>query len=216
MTCTDFCLVRHGETVGNRQGILQGWYDSPLNENGIRQAQAVAAYLQDRHFGAAYSSDSKRAMQTLVRVAERHSGLSVTAVPELREWHLGELEGRPQKELFKEYSTIISAFRHETGNIQAPGGENRMEFQTRVETFLLAVARKHPGKTILIGTHGGTLQRIFRMATGVLDDGNIIPLPANASVSTVRFYNVSGEWELCSWNICEHLRGLDTCQTLLY
>ena len=44
---TEFIFVRHGETKANRDGILQGNIDVPLNDIGIRQAHAAADYLAD-------------------------------------------------------------------------------------------------------------------------------------------------------------------------
>lgn len=35
-------LVRHGESEGNRDRIVQGWYDSPLTELGREQADLAA------------------------------------------------------------------------------------------------------------------------------------------------------------------------------
>ncbi|KAL7283673.1 hypothetical protein ACG7TL_003109 [Trametes sanguinea] len=54
-------IVRHGETEENRQGIMQGQLDTPLNAAGVRQAELAADALADVPFGAAYSSDLQRA-----------------------------------------------------------------------------------------------------------------------------------------------------------
>ena len=40
-------FIRHGETDWNRQGLIQGWTDTPLNDTGHRQARAVAQALLD-------------------------------------------------------------------------------------------------------------------------------------------------------------------------
>ena len=64
MEPTCFILLRHGETEANKAGILQGWYESPLDENGIRQVECAAEYLKERHIDAIYCSDLQRAIQT--------------------------------------------------------------------------------------------------------------------------------------------------------
>jgi broad specificity phosphatase PhoE len=51
-------LVRHGETLFNRRGLMQGWVDSPLTEAGVEQARHAAEQLRDRPLVAAYSSTS--------------------------------------------------------------------------------------------------------------------------------------------------------------
>ena len=54
-------IVRHGETDYNRQGIVQGQIDTPLNEAGVEQARLAADALEDTPFEVAYSSDLQRA-----------------------------------------------------------------------------------------------------------------------------------------------------------
>ena len=41
-------LVRHGESTGNREGVLQGQSDYNLTETGKKQAQAVGRELYER------------------------------------------------------------------------------------------------------------------------------------------------------------------------
>lgn len=63
-------IVRHGETEENRQGIMQGQLDTPLNAAGLRQAELAADALEDVPFGAAYSSDLQRARKVRTRLRE--------------------------------------------------------------------------------------------------------------------------------------------------
>ena len=57
-------IVRHGETQDNVERRFQGWIDTPLNETGLSQAQAVADRLKGEIIGAIYTSDLSRAKQT--------------------------------------------------------------------------------------------------------------------------------------------------------
>ena len=59
-------LMRHGETLFNTMDVNQGQCDSPLTENGIRQAKAAKAWFDAHnvHFDAVYSSTSERACDT--------------------------------------------------------------------------------------------------------------------------------------------------------
>ena len=61
---TKLCLVRHGETAWNAEHRVQGQLDIPLNEIGLRQAQALGTALKGERFDAIYSSDLVRARQT--------------------------------------------------------------------------------------------------------------------------------------------------------
>ena len=59
-----FLIVRHGETVWNAEGRIQGHSDTKLSDHGVLQAQAVARRLADATIDAAYSSDLARASET--------------------------------------------------------------------------------------------------------------------------------------------------------
>lgn len=63
-----FFVVRHGQTLFNVMGKVQGWCDTPLTEEGVRAARSLGRGLADVDFTAAYSSDSGRAVQTLQAV----------------------------------------------------------------------------------------------------------------------------------------------------
>lgn len=52
-----YYYVRHGQTVFNAEGRMQGWCDSPLTENGINDAYKAKEILKDVVFRYAYSSD---------------------------------------------------------------------------------------------------------------------------------------------------------------
>lgn len=60
-----FYVVRHGQTLFNVMGKVQGWCDTPLTDEGVRAAEALGRGLADVDFAAAFSSDSGRAVQTL-------------------------------------------------------------------------------------------------------------------------------------------------------
>lgn len=115
-----FYVVRHGQTLFNVMGKVQGWCDTPLTEEGVRAAEALGRGLSEVNFTAAFSSDSGRAVQTLDVLlaswaaargdAQGHAGLflpqsgispftnlslPLAQDPRLREWCYGDLEGEP-------------------------------------------------------------------------------------------------------------------------
>ena len=68
-----FFVVRHGQTLFNVMGKVQGWCDTPLTEEGVQGARALGRGLVDVDFTAAYASDSGRAVQTLETLLEARS-----------------------------------------------------------------------------------------------------------------------------------------------
>ena len=209
MNNTRFIFVRHGETDANIAGFLQGQYESNLTPNGIAQAQAVAEALKNEHFSHIYASDLRRAVMTAQIIQQcGHTDTPLTITPALREWNCGDIEGIGWDELGAKYPDLAKAFAYESGNLRFPGGENRMEFQQRIADLLEDARKRHLGETVLIVSHGGVLQRIFRHICGVISDENLLPLCDNASISLFCFNELRQAWQLTAWNRTAHLQHL--------
>jgi probable phosphoglycerate mutase len=89
---TQLILIRHGETVWNREHRMQGQRDSSLTATGVRQAHLLGRRFRHEKFGALYSSDLGRAYQTAHSVAEA-TGHTIIVDKRLRERHFGVFEG---------------------------------------------------------------------------------------------------------------------------
>ena len=104
--------MRHGETQYNTENRLQGWSDSPLTKKGIDEAKKLGEEIKDMEFDAIYSSDLKRAMDTAdiinINNAPRFTD------KRLREWHLGNFEGKKLHKKFLDNAYIIAK---EKGNV---------------------------------------------------------------------------------------------------
>lgn len=61
---THFYIIRHGETVFNRKGRIQGWCDSPLTDLGVSQAKQLGKELKNILFDVCFCSTSERAIDT--------------------------------------------------------------------------------------------------------------------------------------------------------
>ena len=105
-----FYVVRHGQTLFNVMGKVQGWCDTPLTDEGVRAAQSLCRGLAEVDFSAAYSSDSGRAVHTLDELLRaRGSGVPFGPYDDmrLREWCYGDLEGEPGELL---HATLDAGF----------------------------------------------------------------------------------------------------------
>jgi 2,3-bisphosphoglycerate-dependent phosphoglycerate mutase len=82
-------LIRHGESLWNKENRFTGWTDVDLSEKGVQEAkQAVAAIQQaGLEFDICYTSVLKRAIRTLWIVLE---GLDRMWLPVYRHWRLNE------------------------------------------------------------------------------------------------------------------------------
>ena len=84
-------LIRHGETDGNRHGVVQR-PEVPLNELGQEQARRLGQRLRDHGIVRILASDLERAWMTSAPVAAE-TGVTVEAEPLLQERNFGDLRG---------------------------------------------------------------------------------------------------------------------------
>ena len=65
-------LIRHGETMWNREKRLQGHIDIGLNDAGYWQAECLAKHMAGKNLAAVISSDLSRAIDTAKPIAKHH------------------------------------------------------------------------------------------------------------------------------------------------
>eukprot|EP00026_Physarum_polycephalum_P013268 Phypoly_transcript_13649.p1 GENE.Phypoly_transcript_13649~~Phypoly_transcript_13649.p1 ORF type:complete len:253 (+),score=53.32 Phypoly_transcript_13649:268-1026(+) len=82
-------LVRHGESVWNKENRFTGWHDVDLSEKGVQEAHLGGKMLKDKgfHFDLAYTSVLKRAIRTLNIVLGE---LDQEWIPVQKSWRLNE------------------------------------------------------------------------------------------------------------------------------
>ncbi|CAI2363370.1 unnamed protein product [Moneuplotes crassus] len=124
-------LVRHGETFGNKQRIVQGHSGGKLTKLGERQALLNQKKLMNVDFDAIYVSDSFRTRQTANIILEGSKYSKVHLSPLLREKGGGVMEGRLLSELRKQAVKFEGGYR----NYKAEGGESWSDVHIRAETF---------------------------------------------------------------------------------
>jgi broad specificity phosphatase PhoE len=159
---TTALLVRHGLTDWNATHRAQGHADVELNDAGRRQADEAAERLAGMRLGAVYSSDLRRALDTARRVAGRH-GLKVVVDPAWREIDQGEWEGLSGDEIACRWPEMWGPARHYA---RRPGGEAPDEVAARALAGLRRIVERHPGDTVAVVTHGGTIRWVVATARG--------------------------------------------------
>lgn len=155
---THILLVRHGETEWNVVERVQGWTDTKLNAAGVSQAAALAKRLQNTPITAVYSSDSSRAVQTAMPIAEQHE-LTVQTMPGLREKGFGVWEGLTVGDLERDYADLWHRYHvlHELDSV-IPSGETYTQVLDRMREALCQILDAHPGAddTVVVTTHSGS------------------------------------------------------------
>src|SRR5213078_3650768 len=100
-------LLRHGESVWNKENLFTGWTDVDLSEKGRAEAREAGRVLKEQGytFDVAYTSVLKRAIRTLWMVLDE---MDLMWIPVVRDWrlnerHYGALQGLDKAEMAAKY-----------------------------------------------------------------------------------------------------------------
>lgn len=149
----NYILIRHGQTYWNKNGIMHGQYDIPLNQTGINQAEQISDELKNEHFDLCFCSPLSRARSTAFKILMHHRNTPIIYDDRLKELSKGLLEGKhfsSEKLLKDENYDFIEKF----------GIETKKDFFKRVKSFVDDVEKKYKNKKILIVAHSGTIKML--------------------------------------------------------
>ncbi|OFR96807.1 phosphoglycerate mutase [Rothia sp. HMSC067H10] len=150
-------LIRHGQTEWNKNQLMQGISDIPLNETGRQQAHETGAKLQQMglRYDRVLSSPLSRAHETAQRVGE-FFGLTVSQTyPELVERAYGAAEGKN-----------IPDYESDAPDRFYPGVETERDLYVRAVRALREVVRQYPGERLMVVSHGSLIRRAISAAQG--------------------------------------------------
>jgi 2,3-bisphosphoglycerate-dependent phosphoglycerate mutase len=202
MEATRIIALRHGETAWNLDARIQGHTDIALNDTGHWQAQRLAQALAQEPIAAIYASDLQRADATARAIATR-CARPVTSHRGLRERHFGLFEGKTFTQIEAQWPDQAQAWRTRVPHWSPAGGESLLALRERIAHTVAALAGRHLGEQIVLVTHGGVLDMLYRIATGqALHTPRTWPL-GNASINRL-LWTAQGI-ALVGWSDTRHL-----------
>ena len=201
---TRLCIVRHGETAWNAEHRVQGQLDVPLNAIGQAQALAVSKVLARETFDAIYSSDLSRAQQTAEPIAGYFS-MKLILEKDLRERHYGIFERLTYAEVKRRFPEDYARFEARDPEFAFRTGERLKDFYARSVAVLQRIAEEHRGRSILVFTHGGVLDMLYRHVTGL---GIRAPRDFGIPNAGLNRLELRAEgWVIRAWADTAHLEG---------
>ena len=188
-------ICRHGHTPrnidSNGNELVRGWDEVSLSYQGRMEALELAKQIERRYnVSMVYTSDLARAMETAEFIADHTKGQVVPSIG-LRTWHLGELEGKPVKEVLRELQHF------DTHPDECPrGGETKNFFLARLSSNLdeiMSDSRKRKSDTIMV-THG----RCFAAIPGILSgSGRTVPYTGVPKTGALALLKPDGkQWKM--------------------
>jgi len=164
---TTVLLVRHGETDWNREGRLQGWAPTGLNDRGHEQARRVGAHLADEYdIDSIVASDLCRTRETTAGIKNSDIDAEVTFDSAWRERGLGVYQGFTRAELIDRFPAF--ALRNGAVSLEErpEGGESYADMYDRIEQAWTDLLDGADGETVLVVTHGGPITIVLAVLNG--------------------------------------------------
>lgn len=191
-------VIRHGESEADIQRVCEGRADFPLTAKGLGQARLAAAWIARTYpVDAVYSSPLLRARQTAEAISEA-AGRSVTELDDLMEFNNGQLAGVPITEVGHRYPVVPNVPAHDS----VYGQETRLEFRFRAERVISRILYEHPTGHVVLVTHGGMINQLFRA---------FLRLPADYNV-----WVTTGDTGIHEWVALEEGRGITCLNSLAH
>jgi len=163
----DFYFVRHGESEGNRDNIIQGHQDAPLSENGRAQAGAVGRWFTGRPVDSVFASPLQRAFETASIICRTATLPVPTVDASIKELNTGMFSGLSTTVIQERFPEEWARFQRESWE-GVPGAESVDSLRKRaIEHWNSLIERAHDRhRTTLSVSHGGMLQWLIKVTAG--------------------------------------------------
>ncbi len=207
-------LVRHGETDYNKERLLMGQLDIPLNKLGISQAEKTGKVLENKNISKIYSSDLQRASKTAEIIRDKQNipldeiirntqSIPFELIPNFREHTFGKMDGMKWSSKWDEME------KNEFENILLKeGGESFTHFEKRIWDTYIKITSKHSiDENLLIISHGGCIRVIIMKILNATEEifsnlsidncslTTIVHLP-HRKIHKYRIININSNWYL--------------------
>jgi broad specificity phosphatase PhoE len=179
-------LIRHGETLWNKEERVQGRSDIELSAVGIEQARLLALSLKDQPICAIHASPLKRALQTAQIINEFHRQ-EIKTHSDLMEMDQGDFEGFSFKELIATQKDFLDKWIANPASVQMPNGESLAGLQERAWRALETIINQK--KDALVVAHNFTIAAILCRIRKISLSEFLSTCVGTASKTIVRFGN---------------------------
>jgi len=167
-------LVRHGQSQWNLENRFTGWVDVPLSEKGLVEAREAGVSLKRVRFDCAFTSNLKRAQETLRIILEKigQTNIPIKRDQALNERHYGALQGLNKKETAAKFSDEQVHIWRRSYDVPPPKDKTDQNPEGISESLKDTAARTLPyfkstilplvlsGKNVLVAAHGNSLRAI--------------------------------------------------------
>ena len=193
-------LIRHGQSIWNRENRFTGWTDVDLSDEGIIEARNIGKKLKDKgyNFDIAYTSVLKRAIDTLKYILnEMNLDVEIKYSYKLNERHYGALQGLNKDEIRVKYGEEQVLLWRRSADVRPPAltkddprypgndikykdiekdklplSENLNDTINRVVEYYNEeiIASLKQNKDVIVVAHGNSLRGLVKYLENISDD----------------------------------------------
>lgn len=144
-------IIRHGQTKANKDNVIRGWWDLPLDDMGVEQACILGEEMKINavELDGIISSDLMRSVQTSLEIS-RETGIPILGTSKsLRPWNVGDLTGTDGEKAHK----IMSDYALNKPDEELPGGESFNVLRYRFLVGMIGFFNSYRGKRLGFVSH---------------------------------------------------------------
>lgn len=191
-------LIRHAESIWNKEQRIQGRKDPGLSKNGIRQAKALAKRLKKERIQIIYASGLKRCAQT-AKVISKETKAPIKFLPEIEEIILGEWQGKTVQQVQREYPKVYKDWLDAPSKARIPGWEGIPKFMKRINRAFESILDGDSSNSICVVTHWGVIAAYFSKVLNTdfdwffktvrVDNGGLSKITYNNGHAVIQYIN---------------------------
>jgi len=195
------CLIRHGESLWNKENRFTGWVDVPLTDEGREQAKKAGEILKSLNikFNIAYTSLLSRAIETL-EIIIKTLGYNIPVIKDisLNERHYGDLQGLNKDKVAEIYGKEQVRLWRRSLKVRPPNGESLEDTQKRTIPFFERAIKGdlELNKNVLVVAHGNSLRSIVSYIENLNEEQILnleiepaVPILYDYDINSKKFYN---------------------------
>ncbi|MCC5446876.1 2,3-bisphosphoglycerate-dependent phosphoglycerate mutase [Candidatus Nanobsidianus stetteri] len=195
------CLIRHGESLWNKENRFTGWVDVPLTDEGREQAKKAGEILKSLNikFDIAYTSLLSRAIEAL-EIIIRTLGYNIPVIKDvsLNERHYGDLQGLNKDKVAEIYGKEQVKLWRRSLKVRPPNGESLEDTQKRTIPFFERAIKGdlELNKNVLVVAHGNSLRSIVSYIENLNEEQILnleiepaVPILYDYDINSKKFYN---------------------------
>ena len=158
-------VVRHGETIWNKENRVQGVADVPLTDKGREEARKLQKLVETLNIDVVISSPLSRARETAKILVNSRLPINTDDRITERDWGMNEGANLDDVDKFDCWDVIL--------NTKVQNIESVQDFMYRVSDFLEDIKVKYKDKNVLVVAHSAVSRVIHYLLGKVPDDGDL-------------------------------------------